>query len=67
MDARIWLTGAAGEPRSISLAGERTVIGRDPAADLSIEDEAVSGAVAVGEEAVWVANNGDGTVTRIEP
>ncbi len=25
------------------------------------------GAVAVGEEAVWVANNGDGTVTRIEP
>lgn len=42
MDARIWLTGAAGEPRSIPLAGERTVIGRDPAADLSIEDEAVS-------------------------
>ncbi|HWO16938.1 MAG TPA: hypothetical protein VNM89_09540 [Solirubrobacterales bacterium] len=25
------------------------------------------GAVAVGEDAVWVANNGDGTVTRIEP
>ena len=25
------------------------------------------GAVAVGEEAVWVADNGDGTVTRIEP
>jgi DNA-binding beta-propeller fold protein YncE len=25
------------------------------------------GAVAVGGEAVWVANNGDGTVTRIEP
>ena len=22
---------------------------------------------AVGEEAVWVANNGDGTITRIEP
>ena len=25
------------------------------------------GAVAVGGEAVWVADNGDGTVTRIEP
>jgi DNA-binding beta-propeller fold protein YncE len=25
------------------------------------------GAVAVGETAVWVVNNGDGTVTRIEP
>ncbi|TMK58647.1 MAG: hypothetical protein E6G51_02565 [Actinobacteria bacterium] len=25
------------------------------------------GAVAVGGDAVWVANNGDGTVTRIEP
>ncbi|HWP33655.1 MAG TPA: FHA domain-containing protein [Solirubrobacterales bacterium] len=42
MDARIWLTGAAGEPRSVSLAGERTVVGRDPEADLSIDDEAVS-------------------------
>jgi predicted component of type VI protein secretion system len=42
MDARIWLTGAAGEPRSVSLARERTVVGRDPEADLSIDDEAVS-------------------------
>jgi FHA domain len=94
MDARIWITGAAGEPRSVSLARERTVVGRDPEADLPIEDEAVSwhhleienradlgtpladapigvgpdpGAVVVGAEAVWVANNGDGTVTRIEP
>ena len=25
------------------------------------------GAIAIGGEAVWVANNGDGTVTRIEP
>jgi len=25
------------------------------------------GAIAVGKEAVWVANNGDGTITRIEP
>ncbi len=42
MDARIWVTGAAGEPRSVSLAAERTVVGRDPEADLAIEDDAVS-------------------------
>ena len=42
MDARIWLTGEGGEPRSVPLPEGRTVIGRDPDADLSIEDEAVS-------------------------
>jgi predicted component of type VI protein secretion system len=42
MDARIWLTGAGGEPRSVALSKERTVIGRDPQADLHIDDEAVS-------------------------
>jgi pSer/pThr/pTyr-binding forkhead associated (FHA) protein len=42
MDARIWLTGAEGEPRSVPLGGERTVVGRDPEADIHIEDEAVS-------------------------
>jgi predicted component of type VI protein secretion system len=42
MDARIWLTGAGGKPRSVALAGERTVVGRDPEADLHIDDEAVS-------------------------
>jgi predicted component of type VI protein secretion system len=42
MDARIWLTGEAGEPRSFSLSAERTVVGRDPEADVCIEDEAVS-------------------------
>jgi len=41
MDARIWLTGKGGEPRSAAL-GERMTVGRDPAADLSIDDEAVS-------------------------
>jgi hypothetical protein len=42
MDARIWLTGAEGEPRSVAISGGRTVIGRDPAADIHIDDEAVS-------------------------
>ena len=42
MDARIWLTGEGGEPRSVALSGERTVVGRDPEADIHIDDEAVS-------------------------
>ena len=41
MDARIWLTGKDGEPRSFALAG-RIVVGRDPEADICIDDEAVS-------------------------
>jgi len=41
MDARIWLTGKGAEPRSFAL-GERTTVGRDPAADVCIDDEAVS-------------------------
>src|SRR5689334_21791406 len=42
MDARIWLTGEGGEPRSVALIGERTVVGRDPEADVHLDDEAVS-------------------------
>jgi predicted component of type VI protein secretion system len=42
MDARIWLRGAEGEPRSVAIAGERTVVGRDPEADVHVEDESVS-------------------------
>jgi predicted component of type VI protein secretion system len=42
MDARIWLTGQGGEPHSTPLREGRTVIGRDPDADLCIEDDAVS-------------------------
>ena len=42
MDARIWLTGAGGEPRSLALTGERTIVGRSPEADLHLDDEAVS-------------------------
>ncbi len=42
MDARIWLTGEGGEPRSVALTGERTVVGRNPEAEIKIDDEAVS-------------------------
>lgn len=42
MEARIWLTGEDGKPRSAALSEGRTVVGRDPEADLTIEDEAVS-------------------------
>ena len=42
MDARIWLTGPGGEPRSAPLSEGRTVVGRDPEADVTIDDEAVS-------------------------
>jgi predicted component of type VI protein secretion system len=42
MDARIWLTGKDGAPRSVMLPPGRTVVGRDPEADLQIDDEAVS-------------------------
>jgi pSer/pThr/pTyr-binding forkhead associated (FHA) protein len=42
MDARIWLTGERGEPRSFALEAERVVIGRSPDVDLTIDDEAVS-------------------------
>jgi FHA domain len=41
MDARIWLTGKGGEPRSFALVG-RTTVGRDPEAGVCIDDEAVS-------------------------
>jgi predicted component of type VI protein secretion system len=42
MDARIWLTGEGGEPRSTPLPVGRTTVGRDPEADLCIDDEAIS-------------------------
>jgi predicted component of type VI protein secretion system len=42
MDARIWLTGESGEPRSVAVPPGRLVVGRDPEADLQIDDEAVS-------------------------
>jgi predicted component of type VI protein secretion system len=42
MEARIWVTGEDGKPRSTPLPPGRTVVGRDPGADVTIEDEAVS-------------------------
>jgi predicted component of type VI protein secretion system len=42
MEARIWLTGSEGEPRSVALDGERALVGRDPEAEIHIDDEAVS-------------------------
>jgi predicted component of type VI protein secretion system len=42
MDARIWVTGADGKPRAAALSAARTVVGRDPDADVCIDDEAVS-------------------------
>jgi pSer/pThr/pTyr-binding forkhead associated (FHA) protein len=41
MDARVWLTGRGAEPRSFALT-ERTTVGRDPEADVCIDEEAVS-------------------------
>ena len=42
MDARIWLTGGWGAALGGACASGRTVVGRDPEADVSIDDEAVS-------------------------
>jgi predicted component of type VI protein secretion system len=42
MDARLWLSAGGEAPRSLPLAGARTVIGRSPEADVTLEDDAVS-------------------------
>jgi predicted component of type VI protein secretion system len=42
MDARIWVSAGGAAPRSVPLGGERTVVGRSPDADLTLDDEAVS-------------------------
>lgn len=42
MEARIWLTGGDGKPRSAALPPGRTIVGRDPEAAIHIDDEAVS-------------------------
>jgi predicted component of type VI protein secretion system len=42
VDARIWVSAGGAAPRSVPLAGERTVVGRSPEADLTLADDAVS-------------------------
>jgi predicted component of type VI protein secretion system len=42
MDARIWMTGEGGKPRSVAVPSGRIVVGRDSAADIHLEDSAVS-------------------------
>jgi predicted component of type VI protein secretion system len=42
MDARIWVSSGGEAPRSLAIAGERTVVGRSPEADVVLDDEAVS-------------------------
>ncbi len=42
MDARLWLSSGGEAPRSLPLVGERTVVGRSPEADITLEDDAVS-------------------------
>ncbi len=52
--------GSAGVARRLDLTS-----GEPEGGPIAVGPE--PGAVAVGETAVWVVNNGNGTVTRIEP
>jgi streptogramin lyase len=62
---------AAGEGSVWVTSRNRTVTRLDPAsleslgAPLEVGDEPAS--VAIGEDAVWIANGGDGTLSRIGP
>jgi DNA-binding beta-propeller fold protein YncE len=70
-----WVRGAVGvavgERGVWVTSADRTVTRLDPATGeimgdpVDVGDEPAS--IAVGEGAVWVANGGDGTVTRIQP
>ena len=57
----VWVANATADSvsrigiESAEVEGDAIPVGSDP------------GAVVIGSKAVWVANNGDGTVTRIEP
>ncbi|HEY2716521.1 MAG TPA: FHA domain-containing protein [Solirubrobacterales bacterium] len=42
MDPRLWLSAGGEAPHSVPLRGERTVLGRSPEADVTLEDDAVS-------------------------
>jgi hypothetical protein len=56
----VWVTSAAGTVTRVDPASGRAVDGPVP-----VGDEPV--AISAGEGAIWVANAGDGTVTRITP
>jgi DNA-binding beta-propeller fold protein YncE len=56
----VWVTSSK---RTVTRLDPRTL---EPLGDpLPVGDEPAS--VSVGADAVWVANGGDGTLTRIEP
>jgi predicted component of type VI protein secretion system len=42
MEPRLWISSSGEAPRSMALSGERTVVGRSPEAEVTLEDEAVS-------------------------
>jgi predicted component of type VI protein secretion system len=42
MEARLWVAGTGGEPRSFPLRAGRTTVGRDPEAGVTLDDDAVS-------------------------
>src|SRR5262249_36569681 len=42
MDARIWISGPEGEPRSVALGAGRRMVGGDPEVAVQVGDEAVS-------------------------
>src|SRR3954465_14560367 len=42
MDPRLWVSASGEAPHSFALAGERTVVGRSPEADVVLGEEAVS-------------------------
>src|SRR4051795_5588584 len=42
MEPRLWISSSGEAPHSVALGGERTVVGRSPEAEVTLEDEAVS-------------------------
>src|SRR3954452_10845402 len=42
MEPRLWISTSGEAPHSVALSGERTVVGRSPEAEVTLDDEAVS-------------------------
>src|SRR3954447_6821966 len=42
MEPRLWISSSGEAPHSVALGGERTVVGRSPEAEVTLDDEAVS-------------------------